>query len=125
MIIKESAENYLEAILMIKKKKGYVRSIDIANLLNFTKPSVSVAMKSFREEKYITVDGDGNINLTDKGMKIAAKVYERHEIIAMALMALGVEETTAYEDSCKIEHDISDQTFLKLKQHLKEHNILK
>ncbi len=125
MIIKESAENYLEAILMIKKKKGYVRSIDIANLLNFTKPSVSVAMKAFREEKYITVDGDGNINLTDKGMKIAAKVYERHEIIAMALMALGVEETTAYEDSCKIEHDISDQTFLKLKQHLKEHNILK
>mgnify|MGYP004531790525 FL=1 len=125
MIIKESAENYLEAILMIKKKKGYVRSIDIANLLNFTKPSVSVAMKAFREENYITVDGDGNINLTDKGMKIAAKVYERHEIIAMALMALGVEETTAYEDSCKIEHDISDQTFLKLKQHLKEHNILK
>lgn len=125
MIIKESAENYLEAILMIKKKKGYVRSIDIANLLNFTKPSVSVAMKAFREEKYITVDGEGNINLTDKGMKIAAKVYERHEIIAMALMALGVEETTAYEDSCKIEHDISDQTFLKLKQHLKEHNILK
>lgn len=125
MIIKESAENYLEAILMIKKKKGYVRSIDIANLLNFTKPSVSVAMKAFREEKYITVDGDGNINLTDKGMKIAAKVYERHEIIAMALMALGVEENTAYEDSCKIEHDISDQTFLKLKQHLKEHNILK
>lgn len=125
MIIKESAENYLEAILMIKKKNGYVRSIDIANLLNFTKPSVSVAMKAFREEKYITVDGDGNINLTDKGMKIAAKVYERHEIIAMALMALGVEETTAYEDSCKIEHDISDQTFLKLKQHLKEHNILK
>ena len=125
MIIKESAENYLEAILMIKKKKGYVRSIDIANLLNFTKPSVSVAMKAFREEKYITVDSNGNINLTDKGMKIAAKVYERHEIIAMALMALGVEETTAYEDSCKIEHDISDQTFLKLKQHLKEHNILK
>ena len=125
MIIKESAENYLEAILMIKKKKGYVISIDIANLLNFTKPSVSVAMKAFREEKYITVDGDGNINLTDKGMKIAAKVYERHGIIAMALMALGVEETTAYEDSCKIEHDISDQTFLKLKQHLKEHNILK
>ncbi len=125
MIIKESAENYLEAILMIKQKKGYVRSIDIANLLNFTKPSVSVAMKSFREEKYITVDGDGNINLTDKGMEIAAKVYERHEIIAMALMALGVEENIAYEDSCKIEHDISDQTFLKIKQHLKKHNILK
>lgn len=122
MKIKESAENYLEAILMLKKKNGFVRSIDIANLLNVTKPSVSVAMKGFREENYITVDGDGSINLTDKGMEIAKKVYERHEVIAAALMALGVEESVANEDSCRIEHDISDQTFLKLKQHLKMHN---
>lgn len=124
MIIKESAENYLESILMLKKKNGHVRSIDIANLLNVSKPSVSVAMKSFREEGYITVDGDGSINLTEKGMQIAQKVYERHEVIAAALMALGVEKEIAYEDSCKIEHDISDQTFLKLKHHLKIHNIL-
>ncbi len=124
MIIKESAENYLEAILMIKKEKGNVRSIDIANHLDFTKPSVSVAMKSFREENYITVDNDGNISLTEKGMKIAAKVYERHEIIAKALIALGVDEKVAYEDSCKIEHDISQQTFDKIKEHLAKKHIL-
>ena len=124
MIIKESAENYLEAILMIKKEKGNVRSIDIANHLDFTKPSVSVAMKSFRKENYITVDNDGNISLTEKGMKIAAKVYERHEIIAKALIALGVDEKVAYEDSCKIEHDISQQTFDKIKEHLAKKHIL-
>ena len=124
MIIKESAENYLEAILMIKQKKGYVRSVDIANKLNFTKPSVSVAMKSFREEGYITVDNDGCINLTEKGLHIAEGVYERHEVIARALIALGVDEAIAYEDSCKIEHDISDETFIILKRHLKEHKII-
>ena len=121
MIIKESAENYLEAILMIKGQKGNVRSIDIANHLNFTKPSVSVAMKSFREEGYITMDSDGSINLTEKGMKIAAGVYERHEVIAKALIAIGVSESVAYEDSCKIEHDISGETFEKLKEHLAKH----
>ena len=124
MQIKESAENYLEAILMIKKEKGNVRSIDVANHLNFTKPSVSVAMKSFREEGYVTMDNDGSINLTQKGMEIAEKVYERHEVIAKALMALGIDEEVAYEDSCKIEHDISQQTFDKIKKHLKKHNIM-
>ena len=124
MIIKESAENYLEAILMIKNKKGNVRSIDIANQLNFTKPSVSVAMKGFREDGYITVDSDGNITLTEKGMKIASGVYERHEIIAKALIALGVEKDVAYEDSCKIEHDVSQQTFEKLKEYLRLHNVI-
>lgn len=124
MQIKESAENYLEAILMIKKEKGNVRSIDVANHLNFTKPSVSVAMKSFREEGYVTMDNDGSINLTQKGMEIAEKVYERHEVIAKALMALGIDEEVAYEDSCKIEHDISQQTFDKIKEHLKKHNIM-
>ena len=123
MQIKESAENYLEAILMIKKEKGNVRSIDVANHLNFTKPSVSVAMKSFREEGYVTMDNDGSINLTQKGMEIAERVYERHEVIAKALMALGIDEEVAYEDSCKIEHDISQQTFDKIKEHLKKHNI--
>ena len=124
MIIKESAENYLEAILMIKKKNGFVRSIDIANQLKFTKPSVSVAMKGFREDGYITVEHDGSINLTDKGLKIAQNVYERHEVIAKALIALGVDEKTAYEDSCKIEHDISAETFDKLKEHLKKSDII-
>lgn len=118
MRIKESAENYLETILMLKKEKGYVRSIDIANELGVTKPSVSVAMKAFREEGYITVDETGGISLTEKGMEIANKVYEKHEIIAKALMAIGVNEKTAYEDSCKIEHDISNETFEKLKKFL-------
>lgn len=122
MKIKESAENYLETILMIKKEKGCVRSIDIANHLGFSKPSVSVAMKAFREEGYVTVDIDGNISLTEKGIKIANKVYERHEIIAKALMGLGVSKETAYEDSCKIEHDISEETFEKIKEHMKNHN---
>lgn len=124
MRIKESAENYLEAILMIKKKNGYVRSIDVANQLNFTKPSVSVAMKGFREDGYITVEHDGNINLTEKGLEIAQNVYERHEVIAKALIALGVSEKTAYEDSCKVEHDISVETFDRIKAHLKKSNII-
>lgn len=120
MKIKESAENYLEAILMLQKQKGYVRSIDIANYLGFSKPSVSVAMKSFREDGYIDVDGDGNISLSEKGMEIATKMCERHEIIAKALMALGVSEATAYEDSCKIEHDISSESFEKIKDFLQK-----
>ncbi len=118
MRIKESAENYLEAILMIKLKKGNVRSIDVVNHLNFTKPSVSVAMKNFREEGYINMDSEGSITLTEKGQEIAERMYERHQIIAKALMALGVDEATAYEDSCKIEHDISDLSFKKIKEHL-------
>ena len=111
MKILESAENYLEAILMIKLKKGYVRSIDVANHLNFTKPSVSVAMKNFREEGYIHMDSEGSITLTEKGQEIAK-----------ALMALGVDEVTAYEDSCKIEHDISNLSFEKIKEHLARHS---
>ena len=120
MRIQESAENYLEAILMIKKEKGYVRSIDIVNRLNVTKPSVSVAMKHFREVEYITMDSDGCIELTAKGQNIADRMYERHHVIAQALMALGVDEATAYEDSCKIEHDISDITFEKIKGFLEK-----
>ena len=114
----ESAENYLEAILMLQKKHGYVRSIDVANHLGFSKPSVSVAMKSFRTEGYVEVSEDGSITLTPKGLEIAEKIYERHQIIAKVLIALGVDEETAYADSCKIEHDISNQSFEKIKEHL-------
>lgn len=123
MIIKESAENYLESILVIKNQKGFVRSIDIANDLEVSKPSVSVAMKNFREEGYITVDSDGNIDLTEKGLIIAKRVLERHEVISKALMALGVSESTALEDSCKIEHVISDETFARIKDFLKSRDI--
>ena len=121
MIIKESAENYLEAILMINKQKGHVRSIDVANELNFSKPSVSVAMKNFREEGYIHMDQDGCITLTEKGHAVANRVYERHQLIAKVLIALGVDENTAYEDSCKIEHDLSEQTFEKIKEFYEKH----
>ena len=125
MVIKESAENYLEAILVIKNEKGYVRSIDIANELKFSKPSVSVAMKHFREENYIEVDGNGNIDLTDKGREIAERIYERHQIIAQMLIALGVDEKTAFEDSCKIEHDISPASFEKIKKHYEKYALNK
>ncbi len=123
MIIKESGENYLETILMLTKEKGYARSIDIANELGFAKPSVSVAMKHFREEGYIETDRDGKITLTEKGLEVAERIYERHQIIAKALMALGVDEKTAYDDSCKIEHDISQQSFEKLKEFLEKRNL--
>ena len=103
---------------MIGKQKGYVRSIDVANELNFTKPSVSVAMKNFREDGYINVDCDGNITLTEKGLKIAERVYERHQLIASVLISLGVDKDIAYEDSCKIEHVISKESFEKLKEFL-------
>lgn len=118
MIIKESAENYLETIYVLKNKNGNVRSIDVATELGFSKPSVSVAMKKFREEGYITIDESGHISLTKSGLEIAERIYERHEILAKVLIAMGVSEDVAYEDSCKIEHDISDETFEKLKQHV-------
>ena len=119
MKIKESAENYLETILILSKKMGSVRSIDVANEMNFTKASISVAMKRLREDEYIIVDKNGAIHLTEKGTGIAARIYERHQLIAKILIALGVSEETAYEDSCKIEHVISDETFKKLKEFIK------
>ena len=117
MQIHESAENYLETILILHNRLGMVRSIDIATELGFSKPSVSVFMKNLRENGYILVDKDGYITLTDAGRAIADKIYERHQMIAEILMALGVDEETAYRDSCKIEHDISDKSFECMKQH--------
>ena len=122
MIIKESAENYLETIYSLIEKNGSVRSIDIANELGFSKPSISVAMKAFREEGYVCVDKEGKITLTGKGLEVATRVYERHQLIAKALMALGVSETTAYEDSCKLEHGLSDESFEKIKEHIEKFN---
>lgn len=115
--IHESAENYLETILILHNRLGMVRSIDIATELGFSKPSVSVFMKNLRENGYILVDKDGYITLTDAGRAIADRIYERHQMIAEILMALGVDEETAYRDSCKIEHDISDKSFECMKQH--------
>ena len=117
MQIHQSAEDYLECILKLSKELPVVRSIDIATELGFSKPSVSVFMKNLRENGYILVDKDGYITLTDAGRAIADKIYERHQMIAEILMALGVDEETAYRDSCKIEHDISDKSFECMKQH--------
>lgn len=119
MKIQESAENYLETILVLHKRKGVVRSIDIANEMNFSKPSVSVAMKNLRLGGYIQVDPDGNINLLEKGMEIAEKIYERHTMISEWLTAMGVDPEIAAEDACRIEHVISNETFDALKRHVK------
>lgn len=117
MEIHESAENYLETILIQQKNLGRIRSIDVCNALGFSKPTVSVVMKNFREEGYVLIDENGYITLTPKGLAIAEKMYERHETIAKFLMTLGVDEETAYKDSCKIEHDISDLSFECMKKH--------
>lgn len=114
----ESTENYLETILMLNDKLGMVRSIDIANDMGFSKPSVSVAMKNLREKGLVTVDADGYIALTGEGRKIAESVYERHIIFTKALIAIGVSEETAEEDACRVEHDISAETFERIKEHL-------
>ena len=119
MKVMESAENYLETILVIKQRKGNVRSIDIANELNFSKPSVSVAMKNFRESGHITVDENGYISLTDKGFAIARKVYERHTMFTDWLVSLGVSEKVAAEDACRLEHVISEESFEAIKNHVK------
>ena len=118
MKINESAENYLETILILKNRKGFVRAIDIASELEFSKPSVSVAMKNLRENGYISVDPDGNINLLEKGQKIAEKMYERHTLLSNWLMALGVDPKTAVEDACRIEHVISSESFSAIKAHV-------
>ena len=124
MHLKESGENYLEALLILKKELGNVRSIDVAHHLNVSKPSVSVAMKALREEGFIIVDEMGGISLTEQGMQVADKMYERHHVIAKALMALGVSKENAFEDSCKIEHDLSQESFEKIKVFLEKHNHL-
>ena len=114
--IHESAEDYLESILMLKEAKGHVRAVDIAGKLGVTKPSVSVAMKHLRENGYIAVDDDNLISLTEKGNQIASRIYDRHQTITKYLVMLGVSEETARADACKMEHDLSEETFLAIKK---------
>jgi Mn-dependent DtxR family transcriptional regulator len=116
MKILESAENYLETILVLTKQNGAVRSIDIVNEMNFSKPSVSVAMKHFREDGYIVMDESGYITLTEKGMEVARRVYERHMVLTAMLRKLGVSEDVAAQDACRMEHDLSEETFQKIKE---------
>ena len=118
---KESIEDYLEKILMLKEERGVVRAIDIANFMAFSKASVSVALKKLKSYNYVVVDDStGYIELTDEGEKIAKATYERHQVISRALMSLGVSEKTALEDACAVEHIISDETFQVLKEKFKK-----
>ncbi len=120
MKIQESAENYLETILMISERKPQVRSIDIVNELEFSKPSVSVAMKNLRENGYILMDKDGYITLTEAGQKIAETMYERHKFLSRWLIQLGVDDKTAVSDACRIEHVISAVSFEAIKQYVEK-----
>lgn len=119
MQILKSSEDYLEAMLMMKEQHGYIRSIDIAAELGVTKPSVSYATKRLRENGYITMDRDGLITLTDKGMEIADRIYTRHKTLTTFLTRIGVDEKTAREDACRMEHDISQATFEAICRHAK------
>lgn len=117
MIIHESAEDYLEAIYMQSLRRPSVRSIDVVNALGYSKPSVSIAMKQLEENGYITRDENRFLHLTDKGLAIAQRMYERHETLAACLMKMGVSEENAYRDACKIEHDLSDESFGRIREY--------
>lgn len=114
MAIKKAAEDYLETMLMMREKHGYIRSVDVALHLGVTKPSVSYATKRLRESGHITMDKDGLITLTETGMAVAESMYERHRVLTRLLMELGVEEHIAREDACRLEHDLSDESFQAL-----------
>ncbi|GKH48100.1 DtxR family transcriptional regulator [Eubacteriales bacterium] len=116
MKIHQSAEDYLETILKLKEQLGIVRSIDIANELGYSKPSVSVAMKRLRENGYLEMDKEGYITLKPSGLEIAQRIYERHRVLRCLLLDLGVDEQTAAADACKIEHALSEQSFEKIKE---------
>lgn len=118
MHIQESGEMYLEAILVLSKKKGPVRSLDVAEYMNFSKPSVSRAVKILKEADYISIDSDGYLTLTPEGKKIAKKIYERHTFLSSFFTSIGVDPDTAASDACKIEHHISDKTFKALKKYI-------
>ena len=116
MQIHQSAEDYLETILMLSQRMGKVRSIDVVNELGFTKASVSIAMKKLRENGYIAVDGEGNLTLLEPGLEIAQRIYSRHQLLTHFFVQLGVDEQTAAEDACKAEHILSEQTLEKIRE---------
>ena len=114
MVLHESAEDYLETILVLYERNGQVRSIDIVNEMNFSKPSISIAMKKLRENGYIHMDVNGLITLTAQGREIAERIYARHKLLTKVLVAIGVDEEKASDEACKIEHDIDDDTYQKI-----------
>ena len=117
MEIHEAAEMYLETILILRNRNGEVRSIDIAREMGYSKPTISIKMKQFREEGLITVDDEGYIELTEKGRDVAEMIYERHQILTKFLISLGVEEDIAADDACLIEHDLHPETFERIKEY--------
>lgn len=124
MAIHESGENYLEAILILGREKGFVRSIDVASYLGVTKPSVSRAMSILRGDGYLDMEADGELRLTTSGRKVAEAMYERHQVLTEYLCSLGVSREIAAEDACRIEHVISEESFLKLRAHaIDYHNL--
>ena len=120
MVIRESAEDYLETILVLQNRLGNVRSIDIAQELSYSKPSVSVAMKNLRADNYIKVDENGHIHLTGSGLEIANKIYERHTFLTGWLTSIGVDADIAAEDACRVEHDLSQETFARIQEFVQQ-----
>ena len=120
MTIHQSAEDYLEAMLMLQEKHGYIRSVDVAAMLGVTKPSVSYATRRLRENGYISMDESGRITLLERGLEIAERIYERHKLLTKLLQRLGVSPETAREDACRIEHDLSEESFRAIRAHAEQ-----
>ena len=120
MVLQESGEMYLETILILSQKSRFVRAIDVGEEMGFSRPSVSRAVHLLSEGGFITIDADGGLSLTENGREIAEKIYERHTVISKWLISLGVSEATAVDDACKMEHDISDESFAAIKRHISE-----
>lgn len=121
MVIHESAEDYLESILIVQERLGSVRSIDIVNELGYSKPSVSIAMKKLRENGYISMAADGTITLNDSGLEVASRVYGRHKTLTRLFTLMGVSPEIAAEDACKVEHDLNEETFARIKEFVQKH----
>ncbi|HJA25285.1 MAG TPA: metal-dependent transcriptional regulator [Candidatus Fournierella merdigallinarum] len=120
MRVHESAEDYLEAILMLTERKGYARSVDVANELGFSKASVSVAMKKLRESGHVEMAADGGLTLTEAGLEVARRIYDRHRLLTDFFVRLGVDPKTAARDACRVEHDLSEETFSRLVEHARK-----
>lgn len=123
MPIHESGENYLETIYMLSQKQGIVRSIDVVNHLGFSKPTISVAVHTLERNGFLTISPEGHLLLTDAGHGIAVRIYERHKVLSSILISLGVPEDIALEDACKLEHDLSDISFEKIKDYFRQQKL--
>ena len=118
MVLQESGEMYLETILILSRKRKFVRAIDVGEEMGFSRPSVSRAVHLLAEGGFLSIDADGGITLTDAGREVAEKIYERHTVLSRWLISLGVDEQTAVDDACKMEHDVSDKSFDAIKRHI-------